>query len=339
MTKKTTSTVFLVGCISAIGAGFILSQDGFQSKSPQESVDEFVQKSSGSIDVSGSIVDQDGISLDEVSVEVFEVNPSDMFGQLKNGRIERFDREFRIRRTGVSSIDCGFFKEGYYDKRLSFSVSDKTKNSGGGNLQKSGIVAVLIRVPESAPLDETEKILRSEAAGPISVLSIGRILNERSDQTIRTTSDDSVQTETAAPFFFLEPGIRDDGHLDRVTMETPGIVGPQTILRSGSLKFSHLDNGDGFVQADVKKGTSPVKVGFRSMTEAPVEGYRPSLEISAISGDEDIYFYFRIQGNFGKGVVTNLVPILEKGEVESVSARIKVFFNPTGSRDVSFIHY
>jgi len=69
-------------------------------------------------------------------------------------------------------------------------------------------------------------------------------------------------------------------------------------------------------------------------------GYKPILNISINSEGEELFFYCRIAGKYGKGLVTNLVPISEKGEgEENAYARIIIFLNPTGSRDVTFVHF
>jgi len=74
------------------------------------------------------------------------------------------------------------------------------------------------------------------------------------------------------------------------------------------------------------------------MTRAPLTGYESQLLISAESGNENKFFYCRIHGNYGKGVVTNMAPIMTEDGVESAGARIVIYLNPTGSRDVSYRH-
>lgn len=308
----------------ALATGLILNQQLPDSELGVESLRKIIEQDSGTIEVSGIVVDEDGVALDGVGIEVAEVDPADMFGELRNRKIMRVDREFHIRRRGVETVECRFFKKGYYDVRHSFSISKGTSSQEDGSLKRDGFKVVLLQVPEPAPLEKIEGYLSSSRDGPSSVLMVQTSALDGSDKNYQ---------------FILDPGTQSNGALRIVVTAIEGVAGPQSVLEVGRIIISPSELGDGFASTKITAGRRPVKYGFRKMTVAPVEGYSPFLPIGAASSEEDAFFYCRIGGRYGKGVVTTRAPVIVKNGVETAGARIVVYLNPTGSRDVSYIHF
>lgn len=340
-TQMRTARAILVSGIAFIAVAFLLpvQHTDSQSKSNLEQLQDYAEGSSGTIELSGSVVDQNGDPLDDVGVEVAEVSPKDMFGTLRNRKVLRVDSQFRIKRAGVQTIDCGFFKDGFYDERRSYSVPEGMQDSGDSSFSKKDELIVLFRIPDPAPLNKFEGSLRSSALGPHSVLNI-RILDLRGVSLTTVQIEEKAGLGLPLHHIFLDPEIDDDGRLSRVPFDLKNIGGMQTVLRSGRIVMSQPELGDGLVAADVLERSPLPNRKFRMMTEAPLVGYKPFLNISIDSGEEELFFYCRLAGKYGKGLVTNLVPISEKGGgEENAYARIVIFLNPTGSRDVSYVHF
>ena len=96
--------------------------------------------------------------------------------------------------------------------------------------------------------------------------------------------------------------------------------------------------GDGFLPADIGQIPAVFEHGFRCLLEAPETGYSQKLDLNPVDGKEKLFFYCRVGGHFGKGVVTNPPLIIESGGRDIAIANVVVFLNPTDSRNVAFIH-
>jgi hypothetical protein len=335
---KTVTAILLFGIsATAIAVGLTFQQERPDEKSNLEKLESFVKENSGTIDVSGTIEDQDGNALEDVEIEVAEVSPYDMFGNLTNRKTSVGDGRFRIKRRGVSSIECRFLKRGYYVERRSFSFFGQISDSKENVLSDQAVVIRLQKKPESAPLEKFEGYLRTDLSGPTSVLYTMKAPLSDTPLTAEQIEERS-RLNLQRPHIYLDPDMEGGGRLSRVFIDVKGIGGLQTILRLGRIALSQPDPGDGFLDAEISNSSSRVAVGFRRLTDSPLEGYGPYLLISAESGDEDKFFYCRIHGNYGKGVVTNVAPILTDDGIESAGAKIIIFLNPTGSRDVSYFH-
>ena len=247
------------------------------------------------------------------------------------------DYWFAIEKSDVVAIDCLFTKTGYYAERWSYSFSSAGSEPTGRIYEKSDVEIVLREKPDSARLEKYEGILRSDMGGPTSVL-----VTQRPDRSIPPFKKDERQgrdgMDLARPHFFLDPAVGSDGRLESVLIEIEGLAGPQVILKGGWIAYSQLEPGDGFIEADIPETSSRIAEGFRWMTEAPATGYASRLQLAAEFGKKSRFFYCRIGGLYGKGVVTNLPRVITIDGIESASAITIVYFNPSGSRDVSYSH-
>ena len=69
------------------------------------------------------------------------------------------------------------------------------------------------------------------------------------------------------------------------------------------------------------------------MRIAPRDGYAPVLEFPPDAGDR-VYFYCRIGGMYGKGLVVRPYLREDNGEITAVSV-VKILVNPTGETNVA----
>jgi hypothetical protein len=333
------ATIFLFVGISgaALTVALTAQHDGSKKAPNQQKLEEAIAHSSGTIEVEVTIQDQDGNALTDVEVEVAEVSPHGMFGTLTNRKTKTVDRQVHIRRQNVSSIECRFLKYGYYAERRSFSFEGEEVTPTEKVLSKTGVVVILRKKPEPAPLEKYEGSLRSNISGPTSVLYTRKLAPSDTPLTHEERNARS-KLNLARPHIFLEPEINADGRLARVFVDIKGIGGIQTVLHRGYIKLSQTEQGDGFLVAFTSESQHDISRGFRRMTEAPEGGYSPDLQISADTEANSLFFYCRVHGSYGKGVVANLPQIVEIDGVESVGTRITLYLNPTNSRDVSYLH-
>lgn len=339
MATKKPLTVFLVLVLAAAvdPVGLFAQQPAPQANMGADKIEGILRDISGSIEIWGTIVDQDGNPLQGVSVEVSEERVAEMFEPVTPPTNTIVDHRFQIEKSNVVAIDCLFFKAGYYAERWSFSFPGAGSEPNGRVFAKRDVEIVLREKPDSAPLQKFEGILRSDVGGPTSVLD-----TQRPDRSIPPFTTDerpgSDRMNLARPHFFLDPAVGSDGRLESVLIEIEGFAGPQVILKEGWIGYSQLGPGDGFIEADIPETSSRIAKGFRWMTEAPATGYASRLQLAAEVGKKSRFFYCRIGGRFGKGVVTNMPRIVTNERIESASAIMIVYFNPSGSRDLSYSH-
>jgi hypothetical protein len=291
----------------------------------------------GRIEIAGSVVDQDGNELEDFVVEVGAVTAGDPFGSLGKRKIEPFGRTFRITRVGVSTIDCIFLKDGYYSERRSFSIPESNEGKLKNDLLKHDVVVVLQKIPEPAPLERYKGYLATNSHGIQSVLYTKVLPLSETPLSAQQLKERS-RLDLSRPHVFLKPDTEKGGSFARVSVELEEINGFRAVLARGKILLSAPEPGDGFSVSGATKSIYLGARGLRGMTQAPSAGYEDDLVISANDGAIQRYFYCRMHGQYGKGVVSNLAPIISRDGIESVSVDIEIFLNPTGSRDVSFIH-
>lgn len=338
MARKT-SVLFLVTgiCVGAIAVALGIHSGGAESKANQQDLGKLARGPSGTIEIAGSVVDQDGLGLEGFVIQVGEVGGRNPLGSLSKRKAASFDRRFLITRTGVSTIDCIFLKDGYYSERRSFSISEAENDESKHFLSKRDVVIVLQKIPDPAPLEKYVGFLTSNSIGAKSVLYTQKLPLSETPLSAEQLKE-RKRLNLARPHIYLEPDSDIDGKFGRVFMELEETSGKRAVLRLGRVKLSQPESGDGFFAADFTESIFNVHKGLRKMTRAPSVGYESNLEISVDDEAVNRFFYCRIHGQYGKGVVTNLAPIISRNGIESVTVDIEIFLNPTGSRDVSYIH-
>ncbi len=97
--------------------------------------------------------------------------------------------------------------------------------------------------------------------------------------------------------------------------------------------------GDGFVRFTPEEVPTRAALGLRSMNQAPADGYADSLELSIARGEAVVYFYCRIGGQYGKGMVSGKPYVVDGDEGRIAVAKVTVFLNPTGLPGVAYTHH
>lgn len=306
-----------------------------ESQGPMLSqVEEAVSTQVGSVDIRGRVVSQDGRLLEDVTIKYFFREFGDVLINKKiDYKRKRVDGEFRLKQRGISSVKISFLKEGYYPETWSFSFDPTSPRKNPGGTERFDIEIILEKESVPAPLTKFEGILRADIRGPVSVVGVKR---QGSGET--WLWKDGAKRQLDLPYVLLIADNRKSSELPTTEFKADNERQFKKGLERGWIRFSDLDDGDGFIVFDPGEVKGRPVTGMRRMTEAPESGYEASLDVAAAESPQKIYFYCKLNGKHGKGMVTGR-PIIAIEEGRQVArAAIIVYMNPTGSRNVSYVH-
>ena len=145
--------------------------------------------------------------------------------------------------------------------------------------------------------------------------------------------------KSTGPTLSLEGWVGDDGRFAIEEYTPRGQNHTVDGLQHGWLRVSGGAAGDGFVRFVPEEIPTRSALGLRQMLQAPTDGYSSDLELGVALGEEVVYFYCRIGGQYGKGMVSGRPYVVDDDEGPIAAAKVTVFLNPTGSRDVAYIHH
>jgi hypothetical protein len=295
---------------------------------------EMVDSQIGSLDIHGRVVSSEGQPLEDVTVLYFFREYGDVLAQHEiDQKRKRVDAEFGIKKKDISSVNLTFLKEGYYSERWSFSFDENTPRTNLGGYERIDIEIVMTERPEPAPLRRFEGALKTDLDGLVSVVEINR-------QNGRETSlrRNGEQINIKWPYLLLDVEVSAGDRFEKTTFLPKGKRTAIDAISGGGIRLSQSDFEDGFIVYD--PGDIPVRaeLAFRKMIQAPEDGYKLKLEIATAESPRWIYFFCRLNGQYGKGMVSGRPPVVVEDGREVAVARIVVYLNPTGSRDVASVH-
>ena len=300
-------------------------------------IDEFIRQHTGDIEITFRIRSTEGKPLNRVSVRLTKSNLSDAMGDEYDPDRFVVDSELRIKETGVSAVHLSFFKDGFYSERWEYAMSERPPESWG-KLHKINVDISMTPQPVPAPLKKFEGGLRADRDGPLSVLFPTK---KRLPSGEPSNHDVSVppKEDKSFPYLYLVADVRHDGRLATTLFPLKSFSVPKPVLSRGSLRIAGSSDGDGFLPVDIGKVPSIFEHGFRRLQQAPESNYSDILELVPAEGNEKLFFYCRIGGRFGKGVVSNPPMVFDREGIETAFALTTIYLNPTGSRDVSYLHH
>jgi hypothetical protein len=297
---------------------------------------EVAEKRIGGLDIRGRVVSADGQPLQDVTVMYFFREFGDVLTRKDIDRKRmNVDGDFSIKKRNVSSANLWIAKEGFYSEQWSFVFDEDTPRENPSGLERIDLEIVLLEEPSPAPLIKFEGTLRTSAMGPVSVLFSKKRLLPRMGRE----KEEEILRDFSWPNIYLAVDKAVDGTVGRTSYIPEGKKSSIDILARGWVRLSQPDTDDGFVVFDPGVIPPRERHAFRGMLDAPPEGYTPDLEIPVPGSPRKVFFYCRIHGQYGKGMVSGRPPVVvEEGEDEMAVALITVFLNPTGSRDVRYVH-
>lgn len=322
--------VFLVAC-----ADQIVGQEHPDQKEMLRQLEQWVETQIGSIDIRGRVVSEDGQPLMGVTVGYIFSEFGDAIGR-KEVKREHLtaNGDFRIRRRDVSSVDLRIYKEGYYSERWWYGFNEETPRRNPNGFETVEIEVVLEKQARRAPLKKFDGILRADVRGPVSVVEV-----KRQGSGAAWLWKNGEKRELDWPHVLLESADTGKDKLSVIEYQPDDQRHKKRGLERGWIRFNDPNPGDGFIVYE--SGESPVRpeIGMRKMTTAPESGYQENLELATRAGPSKVYFYCKLYGQYGKGMVSGRPFVAVEDERQVARAAILLFLNPTGSRDVSYIHY
>ncbi len=297
-------------------------------------LEKAAESMTGSIDLHGRVVDSNGILLRDVTIKYFFQEFQD---SLSNETIDykrmRVDGDFRIRESDISSVHLTVLKNGYYSETWSYGFHPERPRQNPDGIELIEISIVLEEQPVSAPLQKFTGILRTDLNGPVSVVEIKR---QGSGETWLWKNGE--KRELIWPHVFLATEDGSGSELSAVEFTSKDQRFLKKGLRRGRIRFNNSAEGEGFIVYEPNEMHDWAEIGMRRMTEAPEIGYIPKIEVSVEESPETIYFFCKVNGHFGKGMVSGRPIITVEEDRQVARAAILIYLNPTGSRNVSYIH-
>jgi len=289
----------------------------------------------GGLDLRGRVVSADGQLLHDVTVLYFFRELGDVLTRKEIDRKSmHVDGDFRIKKRNVSSANLWIAKEGFYPEQWSFVFDENTPRENPGGLERLEIEIILLEIPSPASLVKFEGVLRTSSTAPVSVLfSKKRVLPRMGKE-----KEQQILRDFSWPNIYLAVENTSDGSILSKECKPEDNKSPVDVLAKGWIRLSQPDTGDGFIVYDPGNVPPREEHAFRKMLEAPLEGYTSDLEIPRPDGPRKVFFFCRIHGQYGKGMVDGRPAIIVEDGAELAITGISVYLNPSGSRDVSYIH-
>jgi len=323
--------VFLLGSIVLLNCS-ACAQD---AKEPTlNRFEEAAKSMTGSIDLHGRVVDRSGRPIRDVTIKYFFRELQDF---LSNGEIDyermRVDGDFRIEQSDISAVHLTVLKDGYYSETWSYGFDPERPRLNPEGIERIEIAIVLEEQPVSAPLRKYAGILRTDLNGPISVVEVKR---QGSGETWLWKDGEKRDLNWTHVLLATEDEI--GSALSVVEFRSKDQRFLHKGLRQGWIRFNDSAEGEGFITYEPGEINEWAEMGMRRMTEAPEGGYERAVEVAVEKSTETIFFFCKVNGHYGKGMVSGQpIVALEDGR-QVARAEILIYLNPTGSRDVSFIH-
>lgn len=320
---------FLVACSGPVGA-----QEYPDREKMLRQLEQWAETQTGSIDIHGRVVSEDGQPLMGVTVLYFFREFGDV---VERKEIERerltADGDFRIRRRNISSVNLTIFKEGYYSDRWWYGFNEETPRINPNGFETVEVEIVLEKQARRAPLKKFDGILRADVRGPVSVVEV-----KRQGSGASWLWKNGEKRDLEWPHVLLETSDTGKAELTVVEYQPADQRHKKPGLERGWIRFNNPNPGDGFIVHEA--GEFPVRpeIGMRKMTAAPEAGYQEMLELVTGENPSEVYFYCKLHNQYGKGMVSGRPFVAVEEERQVARAAILIFLNTTGSRDVSYVH-
>jgi len=298
----------------------------------------------GHLNTRFTIVDERGSLVDDVHVQARWNNLSQMpsFAESDDNTSEdTVDGTFELNLNDVSSISVSFTKREYLPEewRYSFlteSVNDPSLENG---IPPLSVTIVLKERPELADLEYKEELLHCDVGAP-GELSMNRYLLFGEIAPPRRADSRAWAGAEVMSALRMECGVDVGGRLwegeyvfDRRAYKEDyrGVVTSRFSLIGGR-------EGDGLrvVRLEPEYYRQPSNErAAAEILEAPESGYSPTIEMTGEYRESFMFFVIRVHGVYGKGYVRAHPLIREDDPEGGAYAEVKVWINPTGSRNVA----
>lgn len=322
-------SVFLAACSNPIGG-----QDQSEQKEMRRQLEQWLDAHYGNIDIRGLVVSEDGQPLMGVTVSYsFSKFADSVAGKEIKRESLTADGDFRIRRRNISAVYLSIHKPGYYSERWWYTFNEETPRTNPNGFETVEVEIVLEKQATRLALKKFDGILRADVRGPVSVVEVKR---QGSGEAWLWKNGEKRDLDW--PHVLLETADTGEDELSVVEYQDDNQRHTKLGLERGWVRFNDPDPGDGFIVHEVGEIPTRPEIGMRKMTTAPESGYEENLELAAGERPSKVYFYFRFHGQYGKGMVSGRPFVAVEEERQVARVAILLFLNPSGSRNVSYVH-
>jgi hypothetical protein len=289
---------------------------------------KYIDEQNGNIYVSGEVVSSTGEPLDGVKVYIDQC----IAAGWENKHVkttETVNKTLKFELKGVQVVYLRFVRDGYHAEELEFLFGEGAKPDRieDKSFYYDNVRVVLEKIGELARLDQYDLWLRARPDGTATVWDISGVRATR-----RKTAYKEVRTQDlplpGTVYACLVPSPAVD--------EAPSPVeGKREQIPKGSVvRIGVSDGADGGFAFVPLEGRTPSRT-LRDMKLAPEAGYRPSFdltsdEVVSLRQDAEVCFYFKLNGFYGKGRLSSVEYLDERG----LGVRISFRLQPNGTGNV-----
>jgi len=343
---KKNKSIYFISIVMILGVitGEIYAQQKMTIEKKKQILKEHVRKSAkksnGTIIIKGKVCDSKGNLLDNVEVDGYKSKDLGFWDASKDKDIsDEVSGHFSFTFKDCSTVGLDFVKKGY--RRAHVSAPGK---SGLGDthfpFRMEDTEVVLYKRGKIARLTEYSSTLEYNRGNSGTAIIIDPKHPPRHEEPI--TQVDNLHNLELLPdhSVFMIPGTKEDGKIDTVQI---GELDEHT--RDGiypkKLRLIMKAEKGGFIEVKPKKEI-PLAI---QMTEAPKEGYKKELVLSAEQLDRmkrmkrnasagvkaKTWFYFRVGDLYGKGYCERL---RSRDRSEHLELDVGLYLQLNGSRNV-----
>jgi hypothetical protein len=239
---------------------------------------------SKAINISGNILNQDGIPVNDVTMKIrFSRLSLIKWGSIDYKKTITTQSQFSIHQTGYSGLMIDFHKEGYFPERKTYSIFGPSKYCKNNIYLKTNEKVVLREIGKRVKLKKFEKLLKYDWKRK------KKSFCNLTDLSYETLPADSLIK--AKKYIYLDFERDQGGQVLMMVENIHGTLIPKTLI----VKYVSDDKDDGFIV----KG---YQIDMTYLTYAPEADYNVrSIKIPYKS--KDIYFYYKNGNSFGKGAL------------------------------------
>ncbi len=320
-----------------------------------KTMERLAQADHGRFILQGEVVDENGIRLDGVTLEL-EKDKLKNFGWESDSEEETLiiNGTFQLDLKGYAMVRLYFSKDGYYNEKIDFSIQDISgeirerkkeieKNIyEGKEVSQKDIDQIVFKKDGIRIVLEKQGKLTSLTAynrGPLEYTTTGKgiVINfdkhPASSLRVIDNIEDPKQLPENCVYMVADKDL--DGKIATVQKKSylaDGTIGGEyEVPRRVKLIMTGPESG--FIEYKLNPNKKPT----RQMKEAPENGYEKEILIEGddISKEdsEGVIFYFKTKDKYGKGSVSiSKVSVSEDRSTLKVSANFKL--QPDGSRNL-----
>ena len=281
---------------------------GMAQEPTPEATRAYIRKSVDRLNVDfvirGKVVDQSGTPLSGVAVRIHRTKSVGMMRDEVHDESTVVNGTFAFEYKQTQGVEFEFKLNGYHSFSTGFGSLNPPKEARieGKTHTYDNVTVVLQKIGRLAGLHAYAPVLSWSPTGDLRVWETAGVGAERVETKCGDTSG-RPGTGAQCVYAYVTKGIAPaTPNGGRKGNAVPGDEVVQLVLQDGK--------GGGFIK--VPRQGRDDRTMLLAMTTAPKEGYAPTLaftaeELAGFRNTQAVYYYFRLNGFFGKGYLCNLL--------------------------------